>query len=62
MSKQIELKYRVALAVKNINLRDLAEELSISPSYVSDILTGKRNGEKAKEHLKRIDKILNIDN
>nr|WP_242596442.1 helix-turn-helix transcriptional regulator [Enterococcus ureasiticus] len=38
----------------------LAEMVGITPVYLSDILNGKRDGEKAQEHIRTIKEILNI--
>ncbi len=50
MSQDLELKVRVALIEKNMKHAELAEELNISRPYLSDLISGKRNGPKAKKH------------
>lgn len=60
MSQDLELKVRSELFKRKMKHGELANLLGISGPYLSDILTGKRNGPKAQEHVKHICKILNI--
>ncbi len=60
MSQDLELKVRVALIEKNMKHAELAEELNISRPYLSDLISGKRNGPKAKKHINKIREILSI--
>ncbi len=39
---------RKIMLQKNIKLVDIAKELSVSPTYVSEIFKGTRNGKKQK--------------
>lgn len=55
---EFEKQVRHALIEKEMTVSDLARELGLSVSYVHDILTGKRKGEKQVE---RIKKFLSID-
>ncbi|OJG71750.1 hypothetical protein RV11_GL003471 [Enterococcus phoeniculicola] len=43
-----------------MTFKELATEIGISSPYMSDIVNGKRDGEKAQEHIRTIKKILNI--
>ncbi|MEK4148962.1 helix-turn-helix transcriptional regulator [Robertmurraya sp. FSL W8-0741] len=60
MSEDLSVKVRSELYKKKLKHKDLAEMLGISGAYLSDILSGKRNGVKAQEHIKHIKKILGI--
>ena len=52
-----EKKVKHALIDKNMNMSDLASNLGISTSYVSDLLKNKRGNEK---QIQRIKDFLNI--
>lgn len=56
----LETRVRISLIENNMTQIDLANELGISPSYLSDLLKGKRDGVKAQERIKTIKKFLNI--
>lgn len=60
MSQELELKVRSELYKRKMKHAELAELVGISGPYLSDILTGKRNGPKAQEHINHIKKILSI--
>ncbi len=60
MSQELELKVRSELYKRGMKHGELAKLLGISGPYLSDILTGKRNGPKAQEHINHIKKILSI--
>jgi len=60
MSQDLELKVRSELYKRKMKHGELAELLGISGPYLSDILSGKRDGPKAQEHIKHIRKILSI--
>lgn len=60
MSKDLEAEVRFALYKKGKTQKWLAEKLGISGAYLSDIISGKRNGEKAQEHVESIKILLRI--
>lgn len=60
MSQDLELKVRSELYKRKMKHSELADLLGISGAYLSDILTGRRNGPKALEHVEHIKKILSI--
>lgn len=60
MSRDLSIKIRNELYKREMTHTQLAKELGISQAYLSDILSGKRDGEKAKERVKQIRKILSI--
>lgn len=60
MSKDLSIKVRVKLVEKDLTMTQLAKELGMSATYLSDIINGKKDGPKAQEHIKRIKKILNV--
>lgn len=60
MSQDLSLKVRNELYIRKMQHRELANLLGISAPYLSDILSGKRNGKKAQEHIKHICAILEI--
>jgi len=51
---------RSELYKQNMEHRQLAKMLGISGAYLSDILTGRRTGLKAQEHVKHAMAILGI--
>ena len=51
MSKDLEAVVRYQLYKRGIKQKWLAEQLGISEAYLSDILKGKRSGEKSQEHI-----------
>lgn len=55
---EFEKQVKIALIERNMTMGDLANELGISISYVSDLLKGKRTNQ---EQLKRIRQILCIE-
>lgn len=60
MSKDLAIKVKVKLVENDLTMTQLAKELGMSTTYLSDIINGKKDGPKAQEHIKRIKKILNI--
>lgn len=60
MSENLDLQIRNELRKRKMTHSELAELIGISGAYLSDILNGKRNGQKAQEHINSIKKILNI--
>lgn len=60
MSKDLSIKIRSEIYKQNLNQKRLAEEMGISQAYLSDILRGKRDGDKAKEHIKHLCATLGI--
>lgn len=60
MSQDLSIKIRNELYKREMTHTQLAKELGISQAYLSDILSGKRDGEKAKERVNQIRKILSI--
>ncbi|PGA25489.1 helix-turn-helix domain-containing protein [Bacillus wiedmannii] len=52
-----EIKVKTWLIINDMKQKDLAEMLEISNPYLSDILSGKRNGKKVR---KKIMKILDV--
>lgn len=53
-----EKQVRHALIDRNMNMKDLAEELGITVSYLYDIMTGARKAEHQKQ---RIREFLDIE-
>lgn len=60
MSQDLSIKIRNELYKRGVTHTNFAKEIGISGPYLSDILSGKRTGPKAQEHIKRIRKILSI--
>ncbi len=60
MSEDLSIRVRNELYRKKMKHAELAQLLGISGAYLSDILSGKRDGAKAQEHIQRICKILGI--
>ncbi|MBO0478754.1 helix-turn-helix transcriptional regulator [Vagococcus fluvialis] len=60
MSENLDLQIRNELRKRKMTLNELAGLVGISGPYLSDILNGKRDGQKAQEHINSIKKILNI--
>ena len=60
MSENLDLQIRNELRKRKVTLSELASLVGISSPYLSDILNGKRDGQKAQEHINSIKKILNI--
>ncbi|WP_321388991.1 helix-turn-helix domain-containing protein [uncultured Enterococcus sp.] len=60
MSDSLDIQIRTELRKRRMTMAGLAKMLGISKSYLSDILSGRRDGEKAKEHIIRIKFILGI--
>lgn len=60
MSETLDLKIRIELRKRKMTFSQLAEIVGISRPYLSDIINGKRDGEKAKEHIETIKAILKI--
>lgn len=60
MSEDLSLKVRNELYKRGRTQTWLANELGISRPYLSDILSGKRDGDRAQEHVERIREILVI--
>jgi len=61
MSDNLDIKIYVALKKRKMTKSELAKLVGISGPYLSDILKGRRDGEKAQEHIKTIKEILSID-
>ncbi|HDR4450780.1 helix-turn-helix transcriptional regulator [Bacillus cereus] len=49
-----EIKVKTWLIINDMKQKDLAEMLDISNPYLSDILSGKRNGKKVREKIMKI--------
>ena len=60
MSENLDLQIRNELRKRKMTLNELAGLVGISGPYLSDILNGKRDRQKAQEHINSIKKILNI--
>lgn len=60
VSENLDFKIRNELRKRRMTFKELAMELGISSAYMSDIVNGKRDGEKAQEHIRTIKKLLNI--
>ncbi|MFJ7971275.1 helix-turn-helix transcriptional regulator [Psychrobacillus sp. NPDC096389] len=60
MSEDLGLQVRSELFKRNMKQKELADLVGISEAYLSDIIRGRRDGQKAQEHIKHIRKILNI--
>lgn len=60
MSQDLSIKIRNEQYKRKMTHTELAKELGISQAYLSDILSGKRDGEKAQERVKQICAILGI--
>lgn len=60
MSENLDLKIRNELRKRKMTMSELADLIGISQPYLSDILSGRRDGKKAQEHVKHIKEILNI--
>lgn len=60
MSRDLEVEVRSELFKRKMKHSELAELVGISGPYLSDIISGKRTGPKAQEHIKHIRKILSI--
>lgn len=60
MSENLDLQIRNELRKRKMTHSELAELIGISGAYLSDILNGKRDGQKAQEHINNIKNILNI--
>ncbi|HHT7172118.1 TPA: helix-turn-helix domain-containing protein [Bacillus cereus] len=56
-NNSFEIKVKTWLIINDMKQKDLAEMLDISNPYLSDILSGKRNGKKIR---KKIMKILEV--
>lgn len=62
MSHDLELRVRSELFKRKMKHSELAELIGISGPYLSDIISGKRDGPKAQGHIQHIRKILSIKN
>lgn len=60
MNLELGARVKSELFVRKMTQKELAKMLGISNPYLSDILSGKRNGVKVQEHIKHIKKILDI--
>ncbi|MDK8641304.1 helix-turn-helix domain-containing protein [Niallia taxi] len=49
--KQFHINVLTALIMKDLTMGDVAKELGISASYLSDIVKGNRKGEKHKRRI-----------
>jgi transcriptional regulator with XRE-family HTH domain len=58
MSEILGAKVRSELFKRKMKQKELAELLGISNAYLSDIINGRKDGPKAQEHIKHIQKIL----
>ncbi|MDA2423646.1 helix-turn-helix transcriptional regulator [Bacillus cereus] len=53
-NNSFEIKVKTWLIINEMKQKDLAEMLEISNPYLSDILSGKRNGKKVREKIMKI--------
>lgn len=60
MTEELGAKVRSELFKRKMRQKQLADLLGISNAYLSDIINGRKDGPKAKEHVKHIRKILSI--
>ncbi|MFP3512983.1 helix-turn-helix transcriptional regulator [Peribacillus sp. SIMBA_075] len=60
MPEDLSIRVRSELYKKKMRQKELAEILGISNAYLSDIINGRKDGPKAQEHIKHIQKILCI--
>ncbi|MEK3995671.1 helix-turn-helix transcriptional regulator [Psychrobacillus sp. FSL K6-2365] len=60
MSEDLGVQVRSELFKRKMKQKDLADLVGISNAYLSDIIRGRKDGPKAQEHIKHIQKILNI--
>lgn len=60
MTEDLGMQVRLVLLKRGIKQNWLAKQLGISQAYLSDIIAGKRDGEKAQEHVKAIKTMLGI--
>ncbi|MCC2248820.1 helix-turn-helix transcriptional regulator [Virgibacillus sp. AGTR] len=60
MPNDLAAKVKSEMYKQGITQKRLAELLGVSAPYVSDIINGRRTGEKAQQHVKHIKKILGI--
>lgn len=60
MSQDLNIKIRIELYKRGMTHTQLAKKIGISQAYLSDILNGKRDGDKAKERVQQIRDILSI--
>ena len=60
MSEDLGVQVRSELFKRKMKQKQLADLVGISDAYLSDIINGRKDGPKAQEHIKHIQKILNI--
>ncbi|MCK1996476.1 helix-turn-helix transcriptional regulator [Psychrobacillus psychrodurans] len=60
MSEDLGVQVRSELFKRKMKQKDLADLVGISNAYLSDIIRGRKDGPKAQEHIKHIQKILDI--
>ncbi|MFJ7756282.1 helix-turn-helix domain-containing protein [Peribacillus muralis] len=60
MPEDLSIRVRSELYKKKMKQKELAKILGISNAYLSDIINGRKDGPKAQEHIKHIQKILCI--
>jgi len=60
MSQELGMKVRSELFKRKMSQKQLADMMGISNAYLSDIIHGRKTGPKAQEHIKHIQKILDI--
>ncbi|MBT2718801.1 helix-turn-helix transcriptional regulator [Bacillus sp. ISL-57] len=60
MTEELGVKVRSELFKRKMNQKQLANLVGISNAYLSDIINGRKNGPKAQQHIKHIQKILSI--
>lgn len=60
LSQDLAIKVRGALYESEMTQKELAKMLKISEVYLSQIINGQKSGDKPKEHIEKIKKLLNI--
>ncbi len=60
MSEELGMKVRSELFKRKMTQKQLAIMLGISECILADIIYGRKNGPKAQEHIRHIQKILSI--
>lgn len=58
MTEELGMKVRSELFKRKMSQKELADLVGISNAYLSDIINGRKDGPKAQEHIKHIQKIL----
>ncbi|MGE7545027.1 helix-turn-helix transcriptional regulator [Sporosarcina newyorkensis] len=60
MPEDLGVKVRSELFKRKMSQKELASLVGISNAYLSDIINGRKDGPKAQEHIKHIQRILSI--